>query len=137
MRITAKKGGSADLHLTARENGQQVGTLHLRARGTITEVKNITVDPAFRRRGVATRLYERGAREACKRFGKPLASDETRTEAAEAFWRKQAAKGRATCRGDGGNLFVPGGSDKDGHWACGRWVLACPAPRSLKGAKRR
>jgi hypothetical protein len=52
--------------------------------------------------GLGTRMYERALRAVCD-VGQAYAvtSDNTRSEFSEAFWRKQLAKGRATCEGDG------------------------------------
>jgi GNAT superfamily N-acetyltransferase len=56
----------------------------------------INVDRDLQRCGVGTRLYERAARIACKR-GVKLRSDTSRSNKAEAFWRKQERKGRVVC----------------------------------------
>ncbi len=86
-------------------------------------VRSINVAPGSQRQGVATGLYERAAKIACKTFGAPLASDQHRTPRADAFWKKQEAKGRATRVDD----------SKYGDY----YVLACPAPKSLAGPRRR
>lgn len=67
-----------------------------------------------------TRLYEHAARLSCDLVGGPLASDDdgNRSTSAEAFWKKQVAKGRA---------------EKIEH----RYALTCPAPKSLEGLRRR
>jgi hypothetical protein len=49
------------------------------------------------RLGIATQLYTRLARDVCRTYKQPLSSDTGRTEASQAFWAKQVAKGRATC----------------------------------------
>jgi hypothetical protein len=52
--------------------------------------------------GLGTRVYERAMRVACDvGGGYAITSDTTRSVFSEAFWRKQVAKGRATCEGDG------------------------------------
>jgi len=85
------------------------------------KVARIDVDESVRRQGVGTKLYERAARIACEsRYGKPLVSDTDRSPMSEGFWRKQVDKGRAV-RDETSRSF---------------YVLSCPAPRSLKGAKR-
>jgi GNAT superfamily N-acetyltransferase len=85
-------------------------------------VKSASVDTNRHRQGIGTKLYERAARESCKRFGLPLASDVDRTYMAQGFWDKQERKGRA-------RKEVLGPTDY--------FVLSCPAPKSLKGAQRR
>ncbi|UCC74968.1 MAG: GNAT family N-acetyltransferase [Gemmatimonadota bacterium] len=77
----------------------------------------IAVKPMFRRRGVATQLYQAAAREACER-GRPLESDRRLARGSLAFWRKQVRKGRATLR-----------DDPDGR----TYALKCPAPSDLSG----
>jgi hypothetical protein len=54
------------------------------------------VDFDRRRSGRMTRLYEIAAEDAC-RDGRRLVSDIIRSPFAEAFWRKQRRKGRASC----------------------------------------
>lgn len=93
------------------------------------------------RQGVGTKLYERLAREACTRLGVPLASDAYRTHDAQGFWAKQLAKRRATCLqpADPERIDRYATSDESsyGRGRCERYVLTCPAPRSLAGVKRR
>jgi GNAT superfamily N-acetyltransferase len=73
-------------------------------------------------KGLATKLYEAAAQEACKR-GAPLASDSVRFPGSDGFWRKQLRKGRAR------DVF-----DKRGQQ---RFALSCPAPSSLAGLRKR
>ena len=88
---------------------------------TFMRVARIDVDESVRRQGIGTKLYERAAKVACEaRYGKPLASDTSRSPLSEGFWRKQERKGRAQ-RDYISNSF---------------YVLSCPAPRSLKGTRR-
>jgi hypothetical protein len=87
--------------------------------------------------GIGTKIYEKGAAFACS-LGFPLASDETRTAAAQGFWRKQARKGRATClRGSGRATALSTRWQEAGSWSCGQYVLTCPAPKSLAAVPRR
>lgn len=86
-------------------------------------VRRIDVAPGSQRQRVGTGLYERAAKVACKHYGAPLASDTDRSPRADAFWRKQEAKGRAK--------RVQ--TEKYGDF----YVLPCPAPRSLAGAQRK
>lgn len=124
MKIAVRKGkvpaavargpGGDDLSIFMAYAGRKpVGRIHLKDLVRIKAVTWIEVDPEYRKRGVATKLYEAAARAACNE-GKSLASDTTgnRAPSTEAFWRKQLAKGRAEHRED-------------------RIVLFCPAPSSL------
>jgi len=83
--------------------------------------------------GIGTKLYEAAARVAC-REGAPLMSDNHRTVYSQGFWEKQARKGRATCAVAAGGVKLSKEYDITGRWACGRYALTCPAPRSLRGA---
>lgn len=76
-------------------------------------------EPAFRRMGVATSMYTALAQASCREAGVPLASDASRSPAAEAFWQKQVKKRRAK----------PYTDDVGRH----RYILSCPAPKSLGG----
>ncbi len=79
--------------------GRVVGTLKIRRPEAKPypgwKVDHIEVDPAWRRRGVATRLYEEGAKAIEKKYRKPLCSDLTVAPEAKEFWEKQVRKGRA------------------------------------------
>lgn len=58
-------------------------------------VMRVDVDAEHRRKGVATKLYEAAANEACRRRGR-LASVERNPGAHSTdFWKKQVTKGRA------------------------------------------
>lgn len=83
-------------------------------------VSMIQVEPGRLRQGLATRLYEAAAADACRRWRRPLASDTSREPEAAAFWKKQVTKGRARY-------------DEDAD----RYVLACPSPTSLAGRRTR
>jgi hypothetical protein len=87
-------------------------------------VVDASVAPYARRCGVATKLYELVANRACG-HGLRLCSDYRRTPESEAFWQKQAAKGRAICRG-----WQKRGRER---WYCTEYQLkSCPV-RSLAG----
>lgn len=94
---------------------RQVGGITAVEAYSVMEVGMIEVE--HKREGIGTRLYEEAAYYACEQFGKPLASlDWQRSAAADGFWKKQIAKGRAT------------------HDAAkGRTTLTCPPPVSLGG----
>lgn len=111
-------------------------------------VDNVAVGP--RRAGIGTRLYEAAATWACRRAGKPLASDEKRSGYAQAFWEKQARKRRARCELRVNDLVrdpaerravlddladTPASKPAFGRGGCVRYVLKCPAPKTLRGRR--
>lgn len=68
-------------------------------------VSSIDLHPRAQRKGLGTKLYEVAAEIACN-YDLPLVSDRLRSRFAEAFWRKQLAKGRAyAVTGRGAGLF--------------------------------
>lgn len=72
------------------------------------EVSGIKLVPGMQRKGLGTKLYEVAADAACD-LGLPLVSDQVRSPFAEAFWRKQRAKGRAyAVEGGRGGSVYPG-----------------------------
>jgi len=86
------------------------------------------IDASYRKQGIATKLYEMAAKEACKR-GMPLHSDVLRSEMIEPFWAKQARKKRAR--------LVKYKRKIAGHEVTGDYyALRCPAPRSLARSKK-
>lgn len=90
----------------------------------VHKVFTVSVDEEHRRSGVATKLYEAAAQEACRR-GAPLASLQRDPWAfSNAFWQKQEKKGRV-------QVFGEPGSDRQTAY-----VLPCPAPASLAGRRR-
>lgn len=93
----------------------------------VVSVFHSKVKHGLRRRGEGTKLYEAAAEAACEHFNAPLASSRTRSNAAERFWRKQHKKGRADCVGDAGGKLRK----------CLNYVLKCPAPETLAGARLR
>lgn len=124
-------------------------------------VTGIQVDEKAQRGGVGTKLYEQFAADACE-AGLELASDSLRSHFAEAFWRKQEAKGRVKCVPGAGEVYVgPIASlrrmlrtgrisqelfDKktkglpestDGYWPCANYVLPRPCAHArLDGAPK-
>lgn len=100
------------------------GLMYLDESDDVVKVGGIKVDYYARRSGlgfrVGTRLYETAAKVSCKLAGKPFTSDFIRSTLAEEFWQKQLKKGRASYD-----------AEND------RYVIACPAPASLAGARRR
>jgi GNAT superfamily N-acetyltransferase len=91
-------------------------------------VSIIRVKPPYQRCGIATRMYEIAGKYACAN-GLQLASDVTRSDEADLFWQKQAAKGRArryTKTADG-ETYARG----DAYY-----VLSCPV-ETLSRRRRR
>lgn len=86
------------LQIRARVDGKEVGYLDLQltARG-LPYPSMVSVDPAMRRRGIATLLYQEAARIAEDRFGHPLHSDVDRSGPDDVFWQRQVREGRAKC----------------------------------------
>lgn len=74
--------------------------------GPALVVSEIGVDEKHRGCGVATRMYEALAKEAC-RVGVPLVSDQAISEGSQGFWNKQVRKGRATKRADTYTMSEP------------------------------
>ena len=116
-------------------------------------------------KGIGTKLYEAAAQFAARQ-GCQLISDRDRSPFAEAFWRKQERKGRASCdrtrRSYGGHAYMDpliavtakciDGSLSREHcakilrdlpkpegkvWPCPVWALNFPPPDSLAGVRRR
>jgi len=107
-----------DLTVIARHAGREIGRMNVMLKPVGAKVVTVSVEAAHRRLGIATQLYEVAARTACEDFGVPLVSGIARSPAAEVFWQKQLAKGRAATRIDPetGRPF---------------YALTCPAPRGL------
>jgi len=115
IKIVVRRRGSDWFRLSAQIAGRQVGFLAADTTGDpIMRIHRIFVKPEHRRSGIATRLYEAAAKISCEKYARPLASDRTRSLEAEAFWKKQVAKGKAQ------PLTKSSG-----------YVLSCPAPTSL------
>lgn len=140
--------------ITALVDGKRAGSLELYGDDGGLVVGTIEVSDKHRRRGIGTALYEAAVELGC-RARLPVMSDSMRSPFAEAFWRKQHAKGRAVCRGDGGSVFwepsyralpdevkarLPKPQVYEGaeQWPCTRFVISAPcATRSLEGLKKR
>lgn len=122
-----------------RSDGTVVGKAILdTARGRVV-VGEIEVAEEARRSGVGTALYEAAVKVACK-AGLDVSSDSFRSPYAESFWRKQVAKGRATCVPGHGNVYDAPARGKstaglpvperdsagDPAWPCARYVARVP-----------
>lgn len=140
------------VRLTATRDGKKVGHAILDPnRGGKVIVGEIEVDERARRSRVGTTLYEAAVKVAC-RAGLAVSSDSFRSRFAEAFWRKQEAKGRAVCEPGRGSVYdaptkgrsteglpVPGEDNYgDPAWPCERYVVRAPcAVESLSGMRAR
>ena len=92
-------GGVVDLEVSDAMDpnfNDPLAQMRLRVRSDHLSVGFVEVKPEHRAKRWGTRLYEEALRESCE-VRKPLASDTTRSEFSEAFWRKQERKGRARC----------------------------------------
>lgn len=123
-------------------DGQTLGWADVGDAGKNLIVSMIEVSRAYRRCGVATRLYEAAATLGC-RSKKPLMSSWTRSRAADEFWRKQVAKGRARCKDKStGEEWDPEGgylTESERELDCAHYVLKRSACKNvdLSGLKRR
>jgi len=108
--------------------GERVGAIHAArkkiGRRVFYVVRGVNVLEPYRRKRIATRLYEKAAAEACRRRV-PLASDERIGGMSAHFWDKQIKKGRASVVSRAGGFQA---GEKAPVYA-----LMCPAPKSLEG----
>ncbi len=140
---------TSSVELTARRDGRKVGHAFLDTHKGALVVGEIEVSECARRSRVGTRLYEAALVVGC-RAGLPVTSDSMRSQYAEAFWRKQASKGRAVCEAGRGSVYeaptggirrdmpIPGEDDAgDPAWDCARYVVSAPCGvSSLAGTKK-
>lgn len=118
------------IQVSAYEATRLVGRVEVIKGVSFPFVGSADVERSYRRKRLATRLYEMAARLVCERWEQPLRSGLVRSPEADAFWRKQYVKGRASCM-----EWRPWpGEDPNRKW-CGRWELSCPAPESLERIK--
>lgn len=111
LRIRVCEQGSSVQFEAFDKNGNVVGHVRTSSPNRWDDTMDVSfseVDASYRMDKVGTALYEVAAAYACE-HGKTLASDETRSEFSEAFWRKQARKGRVSCLQDneGGEEIEP------------------------------
>lgn len=131
IRITDEDKGR--FVLSAFFKGEEVGFIAVMLNAEVDGVpaaviSTIHVDEDVRRKGIATRLYEIAAEEACKR-GRVLRSDEELSDEAMGFWKKQYGKGRAWWHED---PFWEDIERQGEEWFPGDYFsLPCPPPRSL------
>ena len=93
----ASEGARPGFRITAFDGDARVGAIVVRQHrwlpGAPFGVEHVYA--TRQRERIGTQLYEAAAREACRR-GFPFMSDMERSPEADAFWRKQERKGRAT-----------------------------------------
>lgn len=75
--------------------GADAGMIEIRRKKRLWKVMWVHVDAGHRRSGLGTKLYEAAARAACDRGGLLVSSERCTDAHSNAFWRKQARKGRA------------------------------------------
>lgn len=95
---------NTSIDLLANGDDSKVGELYLTRQNGFLVGRWIHVEPELRQRGWGTRLWEEGLRVA-RAQGVQLTSDKTRSPFVEAFWRKQAARGRAECVQPGRGIY--------------------------------
>lgn len=145
LKFTVEERTDGDLHgicvRAVDAHGGEAGRVCVRYDGTTPWVGVSHAKVSRVRQGVGTKLYERIAAVACRRFKLPLASDAYRSYDAQAFWQKQVAKRRAICLKPADRDLIERDPTSDsssyGRGKCDRYVLKCPAPRSLAGRRGR
>lgn len=106
MKIVVREAGKGTL-VSAEDGKRVIGEILLGEYRTRHNTPYLRVDTAYApiSSGVGTKLYEAALRYACDERKMVLRSDTLRSVFAESFWRKQVAKGRATCTGGRGLVF--------------------------------
>lgn len=119
-------GGKNTFHFEAWLGESRVGEIYAsksRLGGHVVyAVRSVDVPFAHRRKGIATKLYEAAAQEACRRRARLASVERTTSAHSHTFWVKQLEKGRAQVVG----------RDKTP-----KYVLDCAFARDLSGVKRR
>lgn len=91
------KRDDSQAELIVKKDGEVVANaILMKSYLGVYKVATIEVLPEFRRKKLGTVLYEDMTALSCEEK-MPVRSDELRSRFAEAFWRKQEQKGRATC----------------------------------------
>jgi GNAT superfamily N-acetyltransferase len=104
----ASRAGSIEIARRPKASGIDART-GKRFKGAVWGVSSLYVDPIYRRRGVATSLYEAAALFACKKRGRLASISRNPGAHSEDFWKKQLLKGRAFAvvrRGAAQDIFV-------------------------------
>lgn len=93
--VHAFKDGEGAGSLTAELEVERHPRFLPKGHAPVFTVDYIFVPASARRSGVATKLYEAAAREACKRGARLGSTCRERTAYSNDFWQKQYSKGRA------------------------------------------
>lgn len=94
-------GSGRELRFDAYIDGKRVGFIDAhraakKIRGRVVyKVAHVDVNVGQRRKGVATKLYEAAAQEACRRRASLASTDRNPGAYSTDFWEKQVRKGRA------------------------------------------
>lgn len=99
---------------------------------TVYSVRDVDVARAHRRKGIATKLYEAAAQEACRRRARLASIERLYGAHSHDFWAKQKAKGRVQ---ELPGKPVPRDQPADAYTPV--YVLDCAFARDLSGPKRR
>jgi GNAT superfamily N-acetyltransferase len=122
-------GGKNEFFFELVCGGERQAAIHAARKKVAGKVRfvvaGVNVLESFRRQGLATKLYEAAAQEACRRRA-PLASYERIGDMSRHFWDKQMRKGRAVI------LSKRGGYERGEKAPI--FSLTCPAT-SLKGSR--
>lgn len=129
-------GGKNSFHFEAWLEGHEVGGIQAfktKVRGrTVYAIRDVNVRAEQRRRGIATKLYEAAAQEACRRRARLASTERLFTSRSRDFWAKQKAKGRVE---ELPGKPVPRGVDPAAYTPI--FILDCAFARDLSGARRR
>lgn len=133
MKISIEKletGARNTFAFAATCNGVACGRIDasrtdLRGR-VVYRVGRVDVVESARRKGVATKLYEAAAAEACARRGRLASTERLPDAASNEFWEKQLRKGRA-------DAFPIRGAEARRYT---RYVLKDCKQRDLSGLRR-
>lgn len=118
------------------EDGTLIGELRLRSSRGGFAVEWVEVDYTRRGKFVAQALYQRAAELACAQ-GLTIRSDSTRSDAADAWWKKQVRAGHAVAVAGRGTRYHADTGRAKGRLDTKHYELLCP-PRQLanNGMKR-
>lgn len=90
---------SSEFTMTAKCSRKFCGIIAVAFDRGLWDVRDIHVPIEWRRKGVATKLYEEAAKEACYRGGKLASTARVPLSYSNNFWEKQLIKGRASRKG--------------------------------------
>lgn len=123
-------GSKRAFEFQAYLDGERVGEIGVVRRNekiggrVVYAVHRVRVEEAARRKGIATKLYEAAAQEACRRRSRLASTGRDPKAHSHDFWAKQAAKGRAE--------VLPGRGERGQPV----YILDCAFARDLSGARQ-